>query len=44
MSAKAVRFAVIGSNFITDKTLEAGLLVDGFELTVRYSNQHPTVN
>lgn len=32
-----MRFAIIGSNFISDKFIEAGSLVEGFELAAVYS-------
>jgi|EP01047_Picozoa_sp_COSAG01_P079836 predicted dehydrogenase len=35
--AKPVRFAVVGSNFITDRLLESGRSVPGFVLAAVYS-------
>ena len=39
-AAAAVRFGVIGSNFISDRFLEAGKHVAGFELGAIYSRTH----
>lgn len=37
LQSSKMRFAIIGSNFISDKFIEAGSLVEGFELAAVYS-------